>query len=56
MNRANIVSHAAQRRRVPQVILDQRVPEPIHEDEKHLINPGLDPECAARLRGGAGQG
>ena len=56
VNRANIVSHAAERRRVPQVILDQLVPKPVHEDEKHLISPGLDPEGAARLRGGAGQG
>ena len=56
MNRAKIVSHAAQCRRVPQVILDQLVPEPVHEDEKHLISPGLDPEGAARLCGGAGQG
>ena len=49
-------AHAAQCRRVPQVILDQLVPEPIHEDEKHLISPGLDPEGAARMCGGAGQG
>ena len=50
MDRANIVSHAAQRRSVPQVILDQLVPKPIHKDEERLLSPGLDPEGACRLR------
>ena len=55
MDRANIVSHAAQRRSVPQVILDQLVPKPIHKDEERLLSPGLDPEGVGRLRRGAGQ-
>ena len=50
MNRANIVSHAAQRRRVPQVVLDQLVPKPVHEDEEQLLSPDLDSEGAGRLR------
>ena len=50
VNRANIVSHAAQRRRVPQVVLDQLVPKPVHENEEQLLSPGLDPEGAGRLR------
>ena len=50
MDRADIVPHAAQRRRVPQVILDQLVPKPVHENEEQLLSPGLDPEGAGRLR------
>ena len=50
MNRPNIVPHAAQCRRVPQVIQDQLVPEPVHEDEEHLLSPGLDPKDVGRLR------
>ena len=50
VDRANIIPHAAQRRRVSQVVLDQLVPEPVHEDDEHLRSPGLDPEGVGRLR------
>ena len=50
------IERISSRRHVPHVILDQLVPKPVHEDEEHLLSPGLDPEGAARLRGGAGQG
>ena len=56
MNRTDIVSHAAQRRSVPRILLDELVSEAVHKNEKQLVGSHLHAEGRGGLSGRTGQG